>query len=601
MKSHISSQLNAWMLSLLFLTAAYIYGILAPTHTMMSGNDYNVGLLVSAVGGFGIALGLRAVQFKKFGFSTLTWLSLALVILIQPIIHHIFYADGLIFPIGALLLAVLMSIFAVNLPEEKRPALIRGIAWLVLIVGILSVCTQIVQYFNPAGIRGIVIFMPPGNRVTGNLSQPNIASFVSVLAIVSAYYLFFLCKNNKKISSLLIFAIPLLTLGISLSSSRAGIVFLFVGLIGGLFYAWSSHKIRFLIFIGIALLSVIGYQAGVMLLQTWEVAQSASGVDRLVSSGVNLRAFLWERAWWAFGSNPIFGVGYNNYLSFGFDNIEKLGWFEPADHAHNLIAQIAAELGVLGLLTISGVVVVIVQKLFAFFTKTLNDDDLFVCLLSAIIVLYSMLEFPLWYPNFLLLFAFLIGLLDKGIVLKKPLPNNAISVFACIVAVCASIYTGLYYKYLYHYEMVMYADVDNQQKIDSYKAFPSTFGFSKPKELMLHMVIDEENNDPKRIIPIGEKLFNATGERGVARVQVRLLMQDGQQEEADKLNRLLCVLEYQRTGKCEYVLQKILEMDSADEMGYAKRLTDWHTEWLKGRDTELAKRVRAVSGLDSQK
>lgn len=601
MKPRVLSQFNFWTVSLLLLVVAYAYGVLTPTHTMMSGNDYNVGLLVSALAGFGIVFGLRSVQCQKIGFSTLTWLSLVLVVLIQPFIHQILYADGLIFPIGALLLAALMSVFVVNLPTEKRPTLIRGVAWLILITGALNVCTQIVQYFNPAGIRGIVIFMPPGGRITGNLSQPNIASFVSVLAIVSAYYLFFLHKNNKKIVSLLIPTIPLLTLGISLSSSRAGIVLLLVGLIGGLFYAWSSHKIRFLIFAGVALLSVLGYQIGVVLLQSWEIAQSASGVDRLVSSGVNLRTFLWERAWWAFSSNPIFGIGYNNYLSFGFDNIEKVGWFESADHAHNLIAQIAAELGLIGLLALGGVVIVITKKLFAFFTKKLSNDDLFVCLLTAVIVLYSMLEFPLWYPNFLLLFSFLIALLDKGIVLKKPLPNNAISVFACIVAVCASIYTGLYYKYLYHYEMVMYADIANQQKIDSYQAFPRTFGFSKPKELMLHMVIDEENNDPKRIIPIGEKLFNATGERGVARVQVKLLMQDGQQEEADRLNRLLCVLEYQRTGKCEYVLQKILEMDSSDEMGYAKRLTDWHTEWLKGRDTELAKRVRAVSGLDSQK
>lgn len=600
MKFAALNKLNFWTLSLLFLVIAYSYGILAPTHTVMSGNDYNVGLLVSTVAGFGIAFGLRSVQFEKIGVSTLTWLSLGLVILIQPIIHRIFYTDSLIFPIGALLLAGLMSVFAVNLPIDKRPFLIRGVAWLVLITGVLSACTQIVQYFNPEGIRGIVVFIPPGNRITGNLAQPNVASFVNVLAIIATYYLVFLYKNNKKILLLLTSIILFLAVGVSLSSSRSGILLLAVGLFGGLFYSWSSHKIRFLVFGGIALLSIIGYQIGGALLQSWEVMQSTSGVDRLVSSGVNLRTFLWERAWWAFSSNPIFGVGYNNYLSFGFDNIEKLGWFEPADHAHNLIAHIAAELGILGLLTMGGVVVVIVQKLFAFFTKKLANEDLFLCLLAAIIVLYSMAEFPLWYPNFLLLFAFLIGLLDKGVVLKNPLPNNAISGFGFILAICASIYTGLYYKYLYHYEMVVYANVDNQQKIDSYKAFPNTFGFSKPKEFMLHMVIDEDKNDPKRIIPIGEKIFNTTSEIGVARLQVKLLMQDGQQDKADKLNRLLCILEYQRMGECEYALQKIYEIDENDEMGYAKRLNDWYVEWLKTRDVEFAERVRIASGVSRQ-
>lgn len=600
MKFSILSQSSIWTLSFLLLVIGYGYGILAPTHTMMSGNDYNVGLLVSALAGFGIAFGLRAVRFEKIGFSTFTWLSLALVILIQPIFHEINYADGLIFPIGALLLATLMSVFMVNVPVDKRLGIIHSVAWLVLITGVLSVFTQIVQYFHPAGITGIVLFIPYGNRLTGNLAQPNIASFVNVLAIISAYYLFFLHKNNKKIISLLIFAIVLLAVGISLSSSRSGIFLLAVGLVGGLFYSWSSYKIRFLAFVAMVLLSVIGYKIGVILLQSLELTQSASGVDRLVSSGVNLRPFLLERAWWAFSSNPILGVGYNNYLSFGYDNIEKLGWFEPADHAHNLIAHIAAELGILGLLTMSGVVIVIAQKLITFFTKKLPNEDLFLCLLTATIVLYSMAEFPLWYPNFLLFFAFLLGLLDKGIVLKNPLPNNAISAFGLILAICAAIYTGLYYKYLYHYEMVMYANVVNQQKIDSYKAFPNTFGFAKPKELMLHMVIDEENNDPKRIIPIGEKLFKATGERGIATVQVKLLMQEGKEYEADKLNRLLCVLEYQGTGKCEKVLQKIYELDESDERGYAKRLNDWYAEWFKTRDIELAKRVRIASGIDEQ-
>lgn len=601
MKFSILSQSSIWALSFLLLVIGYGYGILAPTHTMMSGNDYNVGLLVSALAGFGVAFGLRAVRFAKIGFSTLTWLSLALVILIQPIFHQIFYADSLIFPIGVLLLATLMSVFAVNLPIDKRPSIILGVAWLVLITGVLSVCTQIVQYFHPAGITGIVLFIPYGNRLTGNLAQPNIASFVNVLAIISAYYLFFLYKNHKKTILLLTLATVLLAVGISLSSSRSGIFLLAVGLIGGLFYAWSSHKVRFLAFVAMALLSVIGYKIGVILLQSQELMQSSSGLDRLVSSGVNLRPFLWERAWWAFSSNPILGVGYNNYLSFGFDNIEKIGWFEPADHAHNLIAHIAAELGIVGLLTMSGVVIVIGQKLIAFFTKKLPNEDLFLCLLIAIIVLYSMAEFPLWYPNFLLFFAFLLGLLDKGMALKNPLPNNAISAFGFILAICASIYTGLYYKYLYHYEMVMYANVINQQKIDAYKAFPNTVGFAKPKELMLHMVLDEENNDPKRIIPIGERLFKATGERGVATVQVKMLMQGEQQEKADKLNRLLCVLEYQRTGKCENVLQKIYELDERDEMGYAKRLNAWYAEWLKTKDIELAKRVRIASGIHEQK
>lgn len=580
MKPVVLSKVNFFTVSFLFFCIAYIFGILTPVHAQMLGNDYNTGLIVSALVGVGIVFGFCAIQCERVGISTLTWLLLALLIVLQPILQPIVYPDGLIFPFGALLLAFLLSIFVVNLPTHKKPIIIRGIAWLLLITGILSAFTQIYQYFSPNGIQGIIPSLPPMGRITGNLSQPNMASFVNILAIVCAYYLLFLNQKNKKILFFLIPMVFLLVLGVSLSGSRAGVILLTVGLIGGLFYAWRSHKVRWLVFFGALLVAICAYQLGVTMLHSWDFAQAPAvvGTDRLMSGGLGLRSILLERAWWAFSSNPIFGIGYNNYLSFGFDNIERMSWYEAADHSHNVIAQIAAELGILGLLTLTGVITVLCQKLVVFIKFKLPTDELFLCLLLAIIILYSFSEFPLWYPNFLFLFVFLLGLLDKGFVPKINLSHKLLSAFAFVLTIGAATYTGLYHKYHNDYGIVMYADVQNQYKIDSYQAFPNIFGFLKAKNLMLHMVMDEDKNDPKQLIPIGNNLIKATSSMNIANVQVKLLMRDGQQQEADKLNRALCIWIYQQVQNCQLTFDRIKEIDPEDKMGYAKRLSDWYTE-----------------------
>lgn len=580
MKSIVLSKVNFFTVSFLFFCIAYVFGILTPVHAQMIGNDYNTGLIVSSLVGVGIVLGFQVIRCDRLGISTLTWLSLALLIVLQPAFQSIVYPDSLIFPFGALLLASLLSIFSVNFPTYKKPIIVHSVAWLLLITGVLSACTQLYQYFRPNGIQGIIPSLPPMGRITGNLAQPNIASFVNILAIISAYYLLFLKQKNKKILFFLMPAVFLLVLGVSLSGSRAGVILLAVGLVGGLFYAWHSHKIRWLVFLGGLLVAMPAYQLGVAMLHSWDFAQAPAvvGTDRLMSGGLGLRSILLERAWWAFSSNPIFGVGYNNYLSFGFDNIERVSWYEAADHSHNVIAQIAAELGIVGLLTLMGVVVVLCQKLVTFVKFKLPTDELFLCLLLATIILYSFSEFPLWYPNFLFLFVFLMGLLDKGFVLKVGLSNKLLSAFAFMLMLGAATYTGLYHKYHNDYGIVMYADVKNQEKIDSYQAFPNIFGFLKAKNLMLHMVADEDKNDPKQLIPIGNNLIKATSSMNIANVQVKLLMREGRQEEADKLNRALCIWIYQQVQNCQLTFDKIAEIDPKDEMGYAKRLSDWYVE-----------------------
>lgn len=582
---------------LLLFGFAYLYGILSIEHFIMFGNSFYLNVLVTAIFGMSAYCGLRAVPIERIGLSTLTWLGLAAIVVIQPFVNYIAYPDALIFPFGLFLLSAIFSLVAINMSAEKKLTVINFSAWLFLIVGLLSAGTQFLQLFFPNAIDFIAKISPLA-RPYGNISQPNHASFVNVLAITSIFYLYHQNYLRKKMTVFFAIAFVLLVIGVSLSMSRAGLVLLAVSVFGSLFYAWKSHKQRFLVLTAGISLAIIGYQLGVWLLvNVFSLYQGGSGAERLASGGIGLRWVLWDRAWSAFASNPIFGIGYGNYLSHGLQNIEMLDWFEPADNSHNIISHIAAEYGVVGLIAIFGVVIVLFKKLILFFRKKLPVQELFLCILLSLFVLFSFSEFPLWYPVFLLPFVFLVGLLDDGLGLKN-IGLKKVAVPAVIVlSLLATLYAGLYRYNLQKYEIVTLANVTNQEKIDAYQAFPEIFGFRKTKEYMLHHLVDDEDEqNAERLIEMGDRLMIAVAGMDIARVQVRLLMKTNKQEEADKLNRRLCIWEYQHFKQCDNVKEQILLLDPEDKMGYAKRLNEWYVEWLKTRDIGLAERVRVASG-----
>lgn len=588
---------NNLVIFLLFLGFSYAMGVLFVGHYSMIHPSYYIALWGSALVGIAIFFGLRAVHVKKIGISTTTWIGLALVVAIQPFVHHINYADALVFPVGFLLLAGMLSVVVVNIPDDKRPHVIHGIAWCLLVIGILSAVTQYIQLFYPNQFDFISRVSLPMSRSEGNVSQPNQASFIAVLSTTAIFYLSHqlhqsaikktqnVKHHHNKLAVFFGLSLCFLMSAIALTLSRTGLVLYALALCGMLFYPWVSHKWRFGLFgVGIAI-STLGYQIGSRLGKSLLSIQDTTGVDRLMSTGSELRGLLWERAWWAFSSNPMTGIGYNNYLWYGWENIERLTWLENADHAHNVVLQIGAELGLLGLVMLLGVVVVLCHQFILFVQKKLKAQELFLCIMFALFVAYSFSEFPLWYPFLAFPFVVFVGLLDRGFSVKVDIKKPLLAL-TVVLSVLATFYAGFYHHYLRNYEIVIAAKVDNQQKIDAYHGFPSLLGFIVAKEHMLHLIVDDEKTDNVgRFIEMGERLMKAHPDIGVMEVQARLLMKHNKQQEADEINRKLCIWERQSRIQANYsqvhcatVVMGILKIDPNDDMGYAKRLNDWYQQ-----------------------
>lgn len=567
----------------------YLYGILSPEHYSMGSNDLFVGFKITVMLTLGCFIWYVNNRVVKIGYSTITWLSLLVLMVIQPLMHHITYVDELIFPIGALLVSMIVSITGVNIPQSKYLSVIKSTAWILLSAGIFTLIIQLIQLFFPNNTLDFIF--TPKDRLYGNVAQPNQAGFIHVLSITSAIYLFYLHHKNKILAFFLPLLILLLSIGVSFSISRTALILLAFTMIGVFFYRWQSHKLRVGFTVGLVIVSAIGYQLGNLLMKLFFAGfKGQDGVSRLVQESVGLRPALYDRAFSAIKEEPITGIGYGNYLNYGLERIEQWFWFEHAQHSHNIITQIWSELGLLGMAAIMGVVFVLLKQLYLFATFKLTQEKYFVCLLLSVFVLYSLSEFPLWYAKYLYMFAFLVALLENGWEFKNLALSKTLAVVSAIIAVISFGYATVYDRHLEKYEIVMVAQVNNQQKIDAYQAFPNIFGFTRVKEEMLNMVADEDTNDPERLLAIGDRLMRTRGNLDVMRVQARLLMKTGRVDEVYKLHRKMCIIEHQGQvlsgvphNDCAYTLQDVKKIDPEDKMSYTKTLLDFYKQRYGGK------------------
>ncbi len=575
---------NSLVIFLSFMAILCLYGIISPEHYRIGVFDLYVALKLTFLASVGMTIWYFANVIQKVGWTTLTWLTLGLLIAMQPLFNPIIYPDALLFPFGALLASALISIVVINISQDKRDWIIQCVAWVLLVSGLLTVGTQLLQLFFSHYAFSFIMHID--NRLYGNIAQPNQAGFVLSLAVVSAIYLVYLNYKNKVLLGCLLFAVMILSVGISFSVSRTAVILLFFALMGTLFYQWQSHRIRVMVMIGLSVLAMAGYQFGMVLMSSFFTAYAGKGgVDRLVQDSVGLRPALYDRAFAAFEISPITGIGYGNYLGFGLTNIEQWWWFEHASHSHNVFTQVGAELGVLGLLTLLGVIFVLCKQAVLFVTCKLPQEKYFVCLLLLMFALYSLSEFPLWYIKFLFVFVFLVALIDDGFGFRNVAFNKILAITSLVVSLCSAGYVYVYDYYLQRYEIVMVATVGNQEKIDAYQSTPNIFGFAKYKEEMLHMVADENVNDPQQLIVIGDRLIKTDGHLDTMRVQVRLLMKTNQVGRVDRLHRAMCIIEYQTQtlskiphDNCAYTLTDVKRLDPEDKMGYVKRFNEWYAQ-----------------------
>lgn len=329
------------------------------------------------------------------GLMAIALLQLALQQPVYPAQTLVF----MLYLIWAALLAVVGHALAATVGLAR---VMRALAWGLLAGGLASALSGVLQLIDAGPAYGLVA---QSQAVGGNLAQPNHFADQLWLACAAALYLFADGRLNR--AYFVVAASVLLALSI-LSTSRS--VFLYLIALVALSLAWQrraagADERKKRLFAGaVAVL-------GLFVLLQLILAGSGfpTGAARLSDvSGTSIRLRLWQTALDIFFAHPLLGAGIGQFSWQTF--LAGLSWDGVvAEHAHNVVMQLLAEMGIFAALLVAAALLAWLGRVLR---QTPDTACWFALAVLAVVGIHSQLEYPLWYTYFLGPFALVLGAAD---------------------------------------------------------------------------------------------------------------------------------------------------------------------------------------------
>jgi O-antigen ligase len=296
-----------------------------------------------------------------------------------------------------------------------------------VVAGALSSLIGVVQVFFPSLADGNLIAKTYiEGRAVGNLRQPNHLSSLLLWAIVAAVWLGEARVMRRWMSSALVL---LFIFVVVLTASRTGAASMLVLTLWGLLDRRLSRHARWLLALAPLVYGVFWYGTGVWADATHHVF---GGETRFSTKGdvSSSRLGIWSNTLALIRMHPWAGVGFGEF-NFAWTLTPFPG--RPVaffDHTHNIVLQFVVELGiplaalVLGLMLYALVCAFRGARAKADEAQAAAEPGLALLKPSAVvmvllILLHSLLEYPLWYAYFLLPTAFAFGLCLAGPVIAN--------------------------------------------------------------------------------------------------------------------------------------------------------------------------------------
>lgn len=310
--------------------------------------------------------------------------------------------------LGLLAMAMALAAAGSAVPASGALSMAFFAAWLA--AGTLSAMVGCIQVFAPDWGDGTWIAHTslPG-RAVGNMRQPN---HLSSLLLWSAVAVVPLAEAGRLKRGPCVALFAFIVLGITLSGSRTGLVGIGILALWGLL----DHRLsRFSRGLLLAAPPLCALSWG--LTSWWSAAQHAAAVGaaaREIGGDISASRFaIWRDTLELIRSQPWLGVGFGEFnFAWSLTPLPNrpVAFF---DHTHNLLLQLAVELGLpLAALVLALLAVALYQ---AWRRSTSIEGAAGSSFRAAFVVvllmaIHSELEYPLWYAHFLLPTAFTWGL-----------------------------------------------------------------------------------------------------------------------------------------------------------------------------------------------
>jgi O-antigen ligase len=341
------------------------------------------------------------------------WLGLLLLVLLQwQGLPAEVWSGRQWMALGWLLAAGLSAgLGAVAAPAAAAPER-AGSAWRAVATGVViaAVFNALVAGLQVALADALPSWLPAAplaGRGYGALLQPNLTATLLVLGLVSLSSSMVVSDGvSRKAGGLAVVVAVVLGAGVALTGSRTGFVLL---LLWALVQAWRNRgALRRGLAPGWPLLGLVLVLLAA--LSRDSVADLTTAVDRGATLS-NGRALIYANALRIGEAFPWFGAGFNQ-LSFWHADLP----YQPKmpgylTHAHNLLLQFWAEMGVVGVVWVVGALGCLAWPLRQWREAAAwPESRRWALSVLAVLLLHSMTELPLWSAPFLLLFGFTAGI-----------------------------------------------------------------------------------------------------------------------------------------------------------------------------------------------
>jgi O-antigen ligase len=326
---------------------------------------------------------------------------------------------------GTIVSAVLVVAVAASVRRAgKAGPAFRVFCIALAIAGVASALIGLVQVFAPRLPDGDWISLAANvGRATGNLRQANHMSSLMLWSLVAVVWLGEADVLERRVAAAL--AVVFLYV-VVLSASRTGALGTLTLAGWGLLDRRLSRGARAVLVLAPVLYFAMWWGTGLWAESTH---QAFAGQTRFSDSGnfSSNRFGIWSNALALIASHPWLGVGFGDF-NFAWTLTPFPGRpSEFFDHTHNLVLNLAVEMGIPLALLVVGL---LVYSLWQALRNAIDDgrregESSFPIQRAAFVIVFlvavhSMLEYPLWYSYFLLPTAFAFG-----ICLERPLASNA--------------------------------------------------------------------------------------------------------------------------------------------------------------------------------
>lgn len=341
--------------------------------------------------------GVSVVFFVLIGFSVLLLFNGNEVVPLRAALFFVFAWFSLV-----------VSSYAVR----SRDELVDLLALSIFLTSLLQAIIGLSQVLGVAWyFKGFFLFGSVGeSQAMGNFGQRNLFAQFLCWGMVAACYLL-----AVKALRIYFFVPAIVCLALLVTWSGARLPLLYVAGFSLLMCFWlvcngRNRGVRLMCgglgfcVLLILLLQVLNHSILELLQSVGVSINESSGLDRISEGGFGARRRVeWSKAWQVFMEYPIFGVGFGGYSWYSVWLETYGGWPKVPEswlfvHSHNIVFQLLAETGFVGLFFLMGGVIFCLVPYF--FKGNQSVQNLFLISIGVMLLIHSMFEYPLWYLPF---------------------------------------------------------------------------------------------------------------------------------------------------------------------------------------------------------